>query len=208
MKRMTIVSTTLAAGLIGAVLAVSPAITASNGLKPAAEFTAIKDDAKRATAIFEEMAKVITHPRCLNCHPRDDSPRQGENQALHNPPVTRADEAGMGAPGMRCTTCHTSKNVAFIGAEGSVPGHDIWHLPPKSMGWIGLSVGEICEQLKDPKRNGDRTLADIHEHNAKDGLVGWAWNPGQGREPAPGTQAQFGELTKAWIDAGGHCPKG
>src|SRR5918997_1252473 len=29
-------------------------------------------------------------------------------------------------------------------------------------------------------------------------------NPGTGREPAPDTQAIFGELVKAWIDTGAH----
>jgi hypothetical protein len=42
---------------------------------------------------------------------------------------------------------------------------------------------------------------------ANDDLVAWGWNPGAGREPAPGTQAQLGELVKAWIDAGAHCPR-
>lgn len=42
---------------------------------------------------------------------------------------------------------------------------------------------------------------------AHDHLVGWGWNPGEGRAPAPGTQAQFGELIQAWIDTGAKCPK-
>jgi hypothetical protein len=74
------------------------------------------------------------------------------------------------------------------------------------MAWEGKSLREICEQLKDRKRNGGKTLAQIHEHNASDTLVGWGWNPGSGRTPAPGTQAQFGALTKAWIDSGAKCP--
>ncbi len=74
------------------------------------------------------------------------------------------------------------------------------------MGWVGLSVAEICAQLKDPERNGDLTLAEIEVHNATDGLVGWAWNPGKGRTPAPGSQEEFGALTKAWIETGAVCP--
>jgi hypothetical protein len=38
---------------------------------------------------------------------------------------------------------------------------------------VGLSATEICDQIKDPERNGNRTLADLHENNATDGLVGW-----------------------------------
>ena len=32
------------------------------------------------------------------------------------------------------------------------------------------------------------------------------WNPGLGRTPAPGTQAQLGDLIQAWIDTGAKCP--
>jgi len=41
-----------------------------------------------------------------------------------------------------------------------------------------------------------------------DTLVGWAWTPGADREPAPGTQAAFGALIKAWADSGAACRVG
>ena len=184
-----------------------PAAAQEAGLRGPDAFAAIGDDGARAAAIFEEMALVLQHPRCLNCHPVDASPRQGMDMAMHQPPVVRGAD-GHGAVGMECRTCHAAENVAYLGAEGSVPGHEPWHLAPVSMGWIGLSVPEICEQIKDPARNGGKTLAEIHEHNAHDGLVGWGWAPGEGREPAPGSQALFGALTQAWIDAGAGCPTG
>ncbi len=168
-------------------------------------FAEIADDDARAAALFDEMAKVLTHPRCLNCHPVDASPRQGDLLALHQPLVVRGN-GGFGEVGMECQTCHGAENVAYLGAEGSVPGHEPWHLAPASMGWIGLSNAEICAQLKDPERNGGRSLAEVHEHNAEDGLVGWGWEPGEGRTPAPGSQELFGRLTQAWIDAGAACP--
>ena len=37
-------------------------------------------------------------------------------------------------------------------------------------------------------------------------MVGWAWRPGEGRIPAPGTQAEFGDLIQAWIESGAQCP--
>ena len=37
-------------------------------------------------------------------------------------------------------------------------------------------------------------------------LVGWAWAPGFGRAPAPGTQQQAGALVEAWIKTGAACP--
>jgi starvation-inducible DNA-binding protein len=76
---------------------------------------------------------------------------------------------------------------------------------PASMSWQGLTAAQICEQIKDPARNGGRTLAKIHEHLALDTLVGWAWSPGAGRNPAPGTQQQFGQLIAAWIETGAAC---
>jgi hypothetical protein len=39
-----------------------------------------------------------------------------------------------------------------------------------------------------------------------DHLVGWAWHPGEGRRPAPGTQDVFGDLIGAWIATGAECP--
>jgi hypothetical protein len=74
------------------------------------------------------------------------------------------------------------------------------------MAWQRRSLPEICAQVKDPARNGGHSLAEIVEHMARDSLVGWAWSPGAGREPAPGTQATFGALIKAWADAGAACP--
>jgi hypothetical protein len=74
------------------------------------------------------------------------------------------------------------------------------------MAWEGRSLARICAQIKDPDRNGGRSLADLVEHIGADGLVGWAWNPGMGRIPAPGTQAEAGALVSAWVDTGAACP--
>lgn len=177
-----------------------------NGLKTPDEFAHIEDEAERSAAIFEEMLVVIQHPRCLNCHPVGDEPRQGMDMSPHQPPVVRG-EADFGAAGMRCTTCHGNENVAYAAGGGSIPGHEPWQLAPLETGWIGKSGAEICAQLKDPERNGGRTMAELHEHNAEDGLVGWGWHPGEGREPAPGSQEIFGQLTQAWIDTGTACPE-
>ncbi|WP_326525189.1 Isoquinoline 1-oxidoreductase subunit [Sphingomonas sp.] len=175
------------------------------GLKPVSAFASIANPAQRSAAIFTEMGKVLQHPRCVNCHPRTDRPNQGDAGLPHDPPVTRGAD-GHGVPGLECATCHGPRNVTFANGEGSIPGDPQWHLAPASMAWEGKSLRQICEQLKDRKRNGGKSLAQIHEHNAHDGLVGWGWKPGLGRTPVPGTQAQFGDLTKAWIDSGARCP--
>jgi len=143
----------------------------------------------------------------MNCHPAGNHPLQGDDRHEHLPPVPRGD-AGLGVAGLDCATCHTEKNFTLVGAATykSIPGHPRWQLAPIEMAWEGKSVSQICQQLKDPARNGGRTLALLHEHFAKDDLVAWGWAPGEGREPAPGSQQQLGELTKAWIDTGAQCP--
>jgi hypothetical protein len=88
----------------------------------------------------------------------------------------------------------------------SIPGHPRWGLAPIEMASQGKTPGEICRQLKDPRRNGGRSLELLHEHAANDDLVAWGWHPGAGREPAPGTQELFGRLVQAWIDIGAECP--
>lgn len=171
-------------------------------LRTAASFARIKPTVERSLALFAEAGKVITDARCINCHPAGDTPSQGETLSPHLPAVVRGDD-GHGAIGLRCNTCHQSENYE----PSRVPGHPQWALAPIQMAWQGRTLGQICEQLKDPTRNGGKTLAQLHEHMAHDSLVGWAWHPGSTRRPAPGTQAQFGELISAWIETGAECPK-
>jgi hypothetical protein len=164
-------------------------------------FSGISDPAQRSAALFAEAAKVLTHPRCMNCHPAGDRPRQGDLRRPHQPPVFRGED-GFGLPALRCPVCHQQANVD----AGRVPGNPIWHLAPGEMGWEGKTVGEICAQIKDPKRNGNRSLDEIVHHVGTDHLVGWAWAPGAGRQSAPGTQAQTGALLAEWVKSGAVCP--
>jgi hypothetical protein len=170
-------------------------------LQPVASFASIADEKERSLALFAEAGKVITHPRCMNCHPASDRPLQGDDSHPHQPMVVR-NETGMGAPGMHCTTCHGPTNFD----PGRVPGHPLWHLAPIEMAWVGKSLGQICEQIKDPQRNGGKSMDELVHHMAEDSLVGWGWHPGVGRTPAPGTQKEFGELIKAWAATGAACP--
>ena len=180
---------------------VPTAAPADGGLRPPAAFAGIADRAKRSQALFVEASRVLLHARCVNCHPPDDVPRQGEASALHDPPVLRGKD-DRGIPALGCATCHQDRNVE----HARVPGAPDWHLAPPQMVWLGKSPAAICTQIKDPGRNGGRTLAMIQDHVAHDALVGWAWQPGAGRAPAPGTQAELGALVQAWIDTGAECP--
>jgi hypothetical protein len=164
-------------------------------------FDTIADPAERSAALFVELGKVLTSPRCLNCHPVGDRPRQGEQGRLHQPPVTRGED-GHGLAALRCPVCHGKANFD----PGRVPGHPEWHLAPREMAWESKTLAEICEQIKDPARNGNRSLQDLIHHIGTDTLVGWAWAPGYGRQPAPGTQKEAGALTEAWVQTGAVCP--
>jgi hypothetical protein len=173
----------------------------THALKSVQAFTSIADEKQRSLALFQEVGKVITHARCMNCHPVGDRPFQGDDRHPHMPLVVRGVD-NLGAIGMRCTTCHGPANFD----PGGVPGNSAWHMAPIEMGWVGKSLGQICEQIKDPNRNGGKSMEELVHHMAEDPLVGWGWNPGVGREPAPGTQKEFGALVKAWVDTGAVCP--
>jgi len=204
------------AGMIGLCFAWSVLVTAALLLTPvpradSAEpatlaapesFAGISDTEARSAALFTEAGKVLTSPRCVNCHPAGDRPLQTEAGRLHQPPVERGRD-GFGSATMRCATCHQGANFDPAG----MPGHPHWHLAPREMAWQGKTLSEICAQIKDPARNGGRSLQQILTHLADDPLVGWAWAPGFGREPAPGTQKQLAALIEAWLDTGAVCPK-
>ena len=190
-------------GILVAVLSTASAQTpAGQELQSPSAFQSIGDRAQRSRAIFAEIGKVLTHPRCMNCHPAGDQPLQGADHRIHFPPARRAGLSDS------CAACHTDRNVTMhvTASFQSIPGHPRWALAPLSMAWEGKSLGDICRQIKDKDRNGGRDLALLQEHIAKDDLVAWGWNPGPGREPAPGSQDLAGRLVQAWIDSGAECP--
>jgi len=145
---------------------------------------------------------VLTHPRCTNCHVAGESPLQGTQAELHEPPLVRGQE-GEGVVGMHCGSCHASQNAAL----SRVPGAPGWKLPPAAMAWQARSPAHICQQVKDPARNGNKTLEQIVEHSAHDGLVAWGWQPGAERSAPPGTQQSFAQLMQGWVMTGAHCPE-
>jgi hypothetical protein len=175
--------------------------TVSNTLASPESFSSIADTEVRLAAIFTELGKVLTHPRCVNCHPAGDRPRQTDERRLHQPPVGRGPD-GLGTETMRCSICHQNANFD----PGRVPGHPEWHIAPREMAWEGKTLAEICAQIKDPARNGGRKAEDLIHHIGTDTLVGWAWHPGFGRSAAPGTQKEAGALVDAWVKTGAACP--
>jgi hypothetical protein len=84
-------------------------------------------------------------------------------------------------------------------------------LAPLSMAWEGLTVGEICRSLTDP-RKGAMTPQQLITHMGEDHLVAWAWDAGvdlegRPRQAPPIPHAEFGELVKQWVATGAACPQ-
>ena len=179
----------------------------------AAASTAFSQEKSPATdpaglASWAKVYEVFSHPRCANCHVEDDRPRWSSPHygatRVHAFNVQRgADGSGFGNPGLRCTTCHFASNSSVLHGP---PGAEGWHLAPPEMVWFGKSSAEVCAQIKDPARNGGRTLDEVAVHVRDDGLVAWGWNPGPGREPAPGSAQTTFEALSAWAAAGAPCP--
>jgi hypothetical protein len=164
-----------------------------------------KPDAAASRAAFLQFYRVLTSPRCQNCHPAGDAPLQGDDSHVHLQNVVRGKD-GHGVYGMRCDTCHQTTNLP---GEHMPPGNPKWSLPSPEhkMVIVGRSPAELCNQIKDPKQNGGRNLQALTDHIAKDDLIGWGWNPGEGRTLPPLTRQETVAQMKIWIDGGAACPE-
>jgi hypothetical protein len=182
---------------MGVCLAFSAANTA-NHLAP--------EDLTTAEAPFDIMMKVLTHQRCVNCHPNGDRPQQGEDSHYHNLNVLRGAD-NHGVAGLKCSTCHQSENNDYSG----VPGAPEWSLAPIEMYWEGLSRTEIARSMTDPAKNGGRSIEELVKHLTEHELVLWAWEPGvddEGtpREKPPVPVEEYIAAVKAWAEAGAVIP--
>lgn len=201
---MTVLARLLTAAVI-AMLAASP-VHAQDA--PAVDDDAIAVDREKGLAEWDRIVAVLSHPRCANCHvedayPRWSGPHYGATR-LHAFNITRGEDgSGFGNAALRCTSCHFSSNSSKLHGP---PGAPLWHLAPAEMAWWQKSSAEICAQIKDPERNGARTLEDIAAHVRDDPLVGWGWAPGPGREPAPGSAEATFRAIERWAEAGAPCP--
>lgn len=156
---------------------------------------------QQADAAFETVMTVLTNPRCMNCHPSDDQPRQRDDQIVHILNVTRGEDNN-GGPVQSCETCHHEENNPY----SLVPGAPHWSLAPKSMGWLGLTHAEIAQNLIDPAKNGGRSFDDLVKHVNEDALVLWGWDPGGDRAPISVPHGEFVQALQTWLDAGAPIP--
>ena len=175
----------------------------------AAPLSALAQTGDAGLQAWSRVHEVFSHPRCANCHvdagavPIWSGPHYGPKPRPHGMNV-KGGSSRIGAEnGLLCTTCHAAQNAAVLHGP---PGAPVWLLAPVSMQWWGKSSAEICAQVKDPARNGGRTLQALAEHVAKDDLVAWGWKPGPGRQPAPYSAAETATFIKTWAAQGAPCP--
>lgn len=175
-------------------------------LAPASAQDSSVVDRAAGIAEWDAIHAVFSHPRCINCHVEDERPRwsgahYGQTR-VHGFNVQRGED-GFGSVGLRCQACHAETNSGQLHGP---PGAENWHLAPVEMVWFERSSGQICDQIKDPMRNGGKTLDEVAEHVRDDALVAWGWAPGPGREPAPGSARETFEALQRWIGHGAPCP--
>jgi hypothetical protein len=197
--------------IILGIVAISLAM--ANGLDPQGDATAEKNAEVPVSQSlvddtpFDKMMAVLTHQRCLNCHPADDRPRQGEDSHIHNFEVRRGPD-NHGVAALKCQSCHQDENNDFSG----VPGAPEWSLAPIEMAWAGLSRVEIARSMLNPANNGGRSLEETVKHLTEHELVLWAWEPGMDaagnpREKPPVSKEEYIQAVKEWAAAGAVIPE-
>lgn len=199
-----------ALGVIATIVLISGFVLATNyTLKNKNNYVSIgKDETSTKTSDpnFDKMMDVLSHKRCVNCHPNDNIPKQGEDSHPHYFGMARG-EGNMGYQATNCNTCHQSENNNYSG----VPGAPEWSLAPASMKWEGLSRIEIAQSMMDPKRNGGRTPEETMHHLTEHELVLWAWEPGvnangEPREKPPVPKDEYIKAVKQWFKDGAKIP--
>ena len=179
----------------------------SPGMVSAHETLVSKTD---GLAAWDRIFEVVSHPRCANCHtgpsdrPMWSGPSYGETR-VHGMNI-RAGESRIGAEFIPCRTCHVTSETASNDTPHSAPQvADAWRLAPVEAHWFGQSSDDICRQLRDPERNGGRTVEDLADHLDHDVILHWAWSPGGGREPAPYNLDIHIRDLRIWGNAGQPC---
>jgi hypothetical protein len=151
--------------------------------------------------------QAFSHPRCANCHVADGVPMWTGPEyrgGRHGMYVGGFADSQMGAPGQTCDICHGPTNAPV---PHGPPGAEYWLLAPANLAWFGKTSAKVCAQTRDPARNGGYTAAQLADRMASNPMVLWAWDPGEWREPAPGSISALAEALRAWDAAGTPCPE-
>ncbi len=171
------------------------------------KLTSANTEKTNSDKAFNKMMDVLSHKRCVNCHPSDNYPKQGEDSHKHLFGIQRGT-SNHGVPAVKCITCHQDENNDYSG----VPGAPEWSLAPESMKWEGLSRIEIAHSMLDKTKNGNRTHEQVMHHLTEHALVLWAWNPGVNaegipREKPPIPKDEYIAAVKEWFENGAIIPE-
>ena len=156
---------------------------------------------------YNKMMDVLMSPRCVNCHPNDNIPKQADDGHPHYFGMSRGQN-NLGFQATKCTTCHQTENNNYSG----VPGAPEWSLAPDKMKWEGLTRNQIARSMLNKEHNGNRDLEELEHHLTEHELVLWAWKPGvdaQGipRELPPVPLEEYRAAVKEWIENGAIVPE-
>ena len=175
-------------------------------IAPPAEGSVSRADGLEAwTRVYD----VTSHPRCSNCHvganniPMWSGPSYG-NARPHGMKINAGDSR-IGAEYLQCSACHAYREGVNDVPHAAPQVAMNWQLAPVGAEWFGKTSDEICNQLRDPERNGGRDFNDIASHLEHDLILHWAWNPGEGREPVPYSLQEHVNDILAWGVAGYPC---
>ena len=159
---------------------------------------------------WSRIHEVASHPRCSNCHvgesgiPMWSGPSYGDTRP-HGMKIN-AGKSRIGAETLTCGTCHIKSTRPQVTPHAAPRANGIWRLAPSGAGWFGKTSNWICEQLRDPARNGGMDYKKLANHAGHDVILQWAWSPGEGREPAPYSNAKHRMDFHIWGAAGQPCP--
>lgn len=164
---------------------------------------------------WQKFFEVASHPRCANCHVGADNKPMWSGPSFYKARPhgmnVNAGESRIGAETLLCSTCHTTLKEVDEKANNSphtAPRVAMdWQLAPVEAEWFGKSSSYICNQLKDPEQNGNRTIREVAVHLDHDLILHWAWNPGGTREAAPHSLQETMDALMKWAAAGTPCPE-
>lgn len=166
----------------------------------------VSESERKAHPEFHTMMDVLTDKKCVNCHPSDGIPRQGEDSHKHFFGMAGGKD-NRGFEAIQCSTCHQDSNNNFAG----VPGAPDWSLAPESMKWFDLSRVEIAQSMLTAKTNGRRDHNALMHHLTEHELVLWAWDPGVNaagvkRVPIAVPKEEYIAAVKSWFKNGAIIP--
>jgi len=191
--------------LLLTLIVLSGLLVGFNVNKVSEDYIAVTDQLESEEA-FNTMMDVISHPRCVNCHPNDNVPKRGMEGTPH-PYGRDGATSDLSFDALLCASCHKEENDDYAGQ----PGAPHWGLAPKSMAWEGLTRLEIARSMMNPENNGNRSPEETLEHLTEDELVLWAFNPGlhpdgTPREKPPVSEEEYVAAVKKWFEKGAVIP--